>query len=340
MKDYLLKKRKLDFIITVTKWKNLPKVWKAKFEDGADMRLWFNKILNLESYSEYVNEVINILENYHVKILTDQEKEEEFLNAIKKYNKIPERGSLYFSDNNDMYTWYMNYRQNNGEYVKKIHSNIKLYNEFDLEPVWDDVKYEFVNIIKKLKKVPEYGEAIISSHNLDVRAIYEQIETYDKPLYDQVWIHLETYKNKSFSFENRIQEMKDKVSLLGYIPSFQESRFDDGIDMFTWYTKYKNNIPNIGYSIDSQVKREYPNKNEHVHIYTIPNFKKTIDSFGTIIINAGERLDLTDVISYETSKPQNDNATESASDKSKSNETISFIDIKKGITDNEDNCDE
>ena len=29
----------------------------------------------------------------------DTEKEIEFLNAIKKYNQIPERGSLYFSDN-------------------------------------------------------------------------------------------------------------------------------------------------------------------------------------------------------------------------------------------------
>ena len=83
MKDYLLKKKKLEFIKAVIRWENLPKVWKAKFEDGQDMRIWFDHIKNLESSADFVKEVESILKTYDVKILTDKEKIKEFLIAIK-----------------------------------------------------------------------------------------------------------------------------------------------------------------------------------------------------------------------------------------------------------------
>jgi len=332
MKDYLLKKRKLEFIKTVIRWKNLPKVWKARFEDGEDMRIWYNQISKLDSYSEFCEEVESILKNYNVKILTDIEKEKEFLIAIKKYNRIPERGSLYFSDNDDMYTWYMNYKQKNDNYETKIHKYLKGYEDFDLELIWEDIKHEFITIIKRLKRVPDCGEAFLSNHNIDVRVVYEKLKTYDKPLYEKVLLHLETYKDKSLSIEDRIKELQEKIEELGYIPELKEERFSDGIDMFTWYTKYKNNIPSIKEQISPVLKEEHPNKNKLVNIYMIPNFKNNRGTLYNIYVNLGERLDLTDIASYETLKEKDSTIDIKEVELPKSNERLSFIDIKKGIS--------
>ena len=127
MKDYLLKKKKLEFIKTVIRWKNLPKVWKAKFDTGEDMRLWFDSISKLEKHKDFTEEVKNVLKNYNVTILTDEEKKKQFLNTVKKYKKIPERGSLYFSDNSDMYSWYMNYKRKDSNYETNIIKYLKEY---------------------------------------------------------------------------------------------------------------------------------------------------------------------------------------------------------------------
>lgn len=328
MKDYLLKKKKLEFIKTVIRWKNLPKVWKAKFDTGEDMRLWFDSISKLEKHKDFTEEVKNVLKNYNVTILTDEEKKKQFLNTVKKYKKIPERGSLYFSDNSDMYSWYMNYKRKDSNYETNIIKYLKEYQEFDLEPIWDTIKHEFITIIKKLKRVPEYGEAIINDYNIDVRVIYEKLETYNKPLYEKVLLHLETYKDKSLSIEDRIKELEIKVQELGYIPELGESRFTDGIDMFTWYTKYKNNFPEIGARVSEYVKTE--NLNKKVNIYMIPNFENT-SAFYDICVNVGEHLDITDVVSFESLKEKDTTIEKSESFTLKPNEEISFIDIKKGI---------
>lgn len=330
MKDYLLKKRKLEFIKTIIKWKNLPKVWKARFEDGQDMRIWFNQIKTLDSYADFVTEVENILKNYNVKILTDKEKTKEFLSAIKKYNKIPERGSLYFSDNDDMYTWYMNYKRKNGEYERIVHKQLKEYTDFDLEPIWENIKHEFIIIIKRLKRIPEYGEAFLTNYNIDVRVVYEKLKTYDQPFYEKVLIHLETYKDKSLSMDDRIKELKDKIEELGYLPELQEARFSDGTDMFTWYTKYKNNLPLIKEHIEPTIKQEHPNK--IVNIHAIPRFKNKKGTIYNLYINSGERLDLTDISVYEKLKDKNTNISKKEELLLKPSEEISFTDIKKGIS--------
>lgn len=332
MKDYLLKKRKLEFIKTVIRWQNLPKVWKARFEDGEDMRIWFNQISKLDSYTDFCEEVENILKNYNVKILTDIEKEKEFLTAIKKHNRIPERGSLYFSDNDDMYTWYMNYKKKNNKYETTIQNYLKEYEDFDLELIWEDIKHEFITIIKRLKRVPAYGEAFLSNYNIDVRVVYEKLKNYDKPLYEKVLLHLETYKDKSLSIEDRIKELQEKIKELGYIPELQEARFSDGTDMFTWYIKYKNNIPSIKEQILPVVKKEHPNKNKSVNIYMIPNLKNNRGTLYNIYVNSGERLDLTDITSYEDLKEKDSTVDKRGELLLKPNEKISFIDIKKGMS--------
>lgn len=321
MRDYLLTKRKLEFKKIVIEWQSLPKIWKLKFEDGQDMRIWFNKLISLGSHDKYIAEISNILANYNIKILTDIEKEKEFMNIVKKNKRIPERGTLYFCDNVEMYTWYMNYKRNNSEYAKKINKITSEYKDFDLESIWKYIKPEFLLIIKRLKRVPDYGEAILSNYNLDVRTVYEKLEKEDKPRYEQALLHLETYKDKSLSMDDKLKELKLKVKVLGYLPEFKEYTFSDGIDMFTWYTKYKDNLPVIGEHIEPLLNGEHPNKNKLVNVYTIPQFKtKTGESYN-ININSKEKLDLSDIVSYEQ-KISNIN----------SKEKLSFTDIKKGIS--------
>lgn len=328
MKDYLLKKKKLEFIRTVIKWQNLPKVWKAKFDTGEDMRLWFESVSKLESYKDFTEEVKKVLKNYNVTILTDDDKEKEFLVVVKKYKKIPERGSMYFSDNSEMNSWYMNHKKKNARYEGKVIKYLKEYQDFDLEPIWPDIKHEFMAIIKKLKRIPEYGEAIINDYNIDVRVIYEKLETYSKPLYEKVLLHLETYKGKTMSIEDRIKELETKIKELGYLPTLGEARFTDGIDMFTWYTKYKNNFPQINEKIGTVEEQEEVTKK--VNIYMIPNFENT-GKFYDIYINVGERLDISDIVSFEELKTKDKTVEKRGSFSLKPNEEISFIDIKKGI---------
>ena len=140
-------------------------------------------------------------------------------------------------------------------------------------------------------------------------------------------MHLDTYRNKSLSIEDRVKELEIKVSELGYIPELGESRFTDGTDMFTWYTKYKKNFPHIIDEVNKFVKEEPTKK---VNIYTIPTFENT-GNFYDIYRNVNEHLDITEITSYEELK-EKDNAIEKGETNSlKPNEEISFIDIKKGI---------
>ncbi len=85
-------------------------------------------------------------------------------------------------------------------------------------------------------------------------------------------LHLQIYNKNALSIDDRIKELLDTVSNLGYIPFLQESRFSDGTDMFTWYARYKNILPNLDKDIKVRISKEEPTRK--VNIYVIPNFKK------------------------------------------------------------------
>ena len=95
--------------------------------------------------------------------------------------------------------------------------------------------------------------------------------------------------------------------------------------MYTWYKKYKDNIPNIKKSIEGLSKEEHPNK--LLNIYMIPKFKTKNSKFYNLYANSGERLDLTDIISYE--KPKVNISKEMLT---QTKDKLSFTDIKKGIS--------
>ena len=296
MSNNLFEKRKLEFIKIVIQEQRLPKVWEFKFQDGEDMRIWFDKISKLEQFKSFINEVNGILKKYQKTILSDKEKEGEFLNCINTIKHIPLKGEMYFSDNSDMYMWYMNYKKKNKDFETIVYINLPEYINFDLETVWPLIKQEFITILKTLKRVPEFGEVILQN-DIDVRVVFEKLKKYDPTFIEKLILHLETYNKKGLTIDKRIEELKMAVLSLGYIPALQEVRFTDGTDMFTWYTKYKDKIPNLEIEISSLVTK--PSKETKVNIYLIPNFKSKGGKFYTICTNIGEKLDLSEIISFE-----------------------------------------
>ena len=327
MSENLFKKRKYEFVETIMKLKRLPKVWEFHFTDGTDQRLWFNKIYKLDVYRKMLSEVDLLLKQYNIKILNDTEKEEEFLNCIKSLNRIPFNNEVYFSDSMDMYDWYMSYKNKNHDFETIVHNSLSEYRELNLATIWPDIKQEFIDTLKELKRVPKHGEVILQN-DIDIRVIFDKLETYDPKFYEKLKLHLQTYNSKSLSIDTRIKELKQVVSILGYIPDLQEKRFSDGTDMLTWYIKYKNKLPNLEKEINRLVIKDNPNKK--VNIYLIPNFRNTGGKFYTIFTNVGERLDLSSIESYEEASKIDSTVVKRGGVILKKDEEIDSVSFKKG----------
>jgi len=327
MNKNLFKKRKFEFVETIIKLKRLPKVWEYNFTDREDQRLWFDTISKIEEYKDITKEIEVVLKQYNIKLLSDKEKEIEFLNAIKKINKIPRNGEMYFSDNSNMYMWYHNYKSKNSNFETLVHNNLKEYQEFDIATIWSDSKEEFISIIKQLKRIPKHGEVILQN-DIDVRVVYDKLETFEPQLIEKILLHLQTYKHKGLSLDDRLHQIKQMVYSLGYIPYLQEARFSDGTDMFTWYLRYKEKLPNLENELNSLIYKESPHKK--VNIYLIPNFRNTGGKFYTICTNIGEKLDLSQINSFEEAKKIDSTITKRGGVILKKDEEISSTSFVKG----------
>ena len=303
----------------------LPKVWKTRFSDGEDMRLWFNKIS--KSDKSFIFEINDLLKKYDSKILNDNEKEQEFLEYISNNNQIPLYGQSYFSDNDEMRSWYMSYKQRNKDFETIVHNNLTEYQNLDLAEIWSFIKEEFISIIKKLKRIPNHGEVIIQD-GIDVRIIYDKLESFDPEFTEKILLHLQTYNSKSLSIDDRVNQLLSCITSLGYIPFLQESRFSDGTDMFTWYSRYKNKLPNLEAEVNSRIKTESPKRK--VNIYLIPNFRNTGGKFYTICTNVGERLDLSEISSFEDAKKLDDSIVKRGGVILKQDEEIESVNFVKG----------
>lgn len=196
MSRELFERRKLEFKEIVTREKRLPKVWEFKFSDGEDVRLWFNTCSKLQSFKSYIKEIHNILDINNIKVLSDKEKEFEFLNCVCRINMMPQKGRCYFSDNDEMHMWYKKYIINNKDFETLVHNSLKEFQEFDLATIWTDVKDEFVRVIKKLKRIPNHGEVILSN-NIDFRTIYDKLESFDPEFVKEMLLYLQIYADKS-----------------------------------------------------------------------------------------------------------------------------------------------
>lgn len=306
MERKLFEDRKKEFKKTIELIGNLPKVWQVRFEDGEDQRVWFDKLLNAIGFAYYVEEIKEILKKYDKKILADEEKEEEFYNYILLTDKIPMARECYFSDNSDMYSWYISYKNSHQEFETKIHDSLSENKELVMEEIWPLVKREFAYIIKKLKRIPRHNEVVLQN-GIDFRTIYDKLETYDPMYYETIKLHLATYKKNNLTTEERINELLAKVYELGYVPFLQEARFSDKCDMYTWYMTYKDRVPELETEVNKRVTKENPPKK--VNIYLIPNFRNTGGKFYTICTNVGEVLDLSDVDTYEEAKKKDSTLT-------------------------------
>ena len=327
MSKKLFEKRKIEFKEFVTREHRMPRIWEVRFSDNEDMRLWFNKISKVERYKDFINEINSLLSNFDLKILSNKEKEQEFIDYISQNNQIPLYGEAYFSDNDEMHSWYMSYKEKNRNFETIIHDSLKEYQELDLASIWSFIKLEFISIIKKLKRIPNHGEVIIQD-GIDVRVIYDKLESFDPEFTEKLLLHLQTYNKKALSIDDRIKELLDTVSNLGYIPFLQESRFSDGTDIFTWYTRYKNILPSLDKDIQARIFKEEPKRK--VNIYIIPNFKNKGGKFYTICTNVGERLDLSSINSFDEAKAMDDTLVKRGGVILKQNEEIESVDFAKG----------
>lgn len=221
----------------------------------------------------------------------------------------------------------MSYKEKNRNFKTIIRNSLTEYQELNLATIWSFVKKEFISIIKKLKRIPNHGEVIIQD-GIDVRTIYDKLESFDPEFVEKLLLHLQTYNKKALSIDDRIKELLDTVSNLGYIPFLQESRFSDGTDMFTWYARYKNILLNLDKDIKVRISKEEPTRK--VNIYVIPNFKNKGGKFYTICTNVGERLDLSGVSSFDEAKAMDDTIVKRGGVILKQNEEIESVDFVKG----------
>lgn len=327
MSKELYENRQKEFKEYVNREQQMPRVWKARFSDNDDMRLWFKKISELERFSGFVKEVNDILSKFNLKILTNKEKEAAFLAYINEHNQIPIYGEAYFSDNDEMFSWYISYKERNQNFETMVHNNLKEYQDLDLAAIWPNIKEEFMNTIRTLQRIPKHGEAF-TLNGIDIRAIYDKLESFDPKFTEELMLYLQTFNPYSLSKEKRAEELLLIVSDLGYIPFLQESRFSDGTDMFTWYNKYKHILPNLENEVKARVNKQEPKRK--VNIYLIPNFKNHGGKFYTICANEGERLDLSGISSYEEAKKLDSTFTKRGGAILKQDEEIASINDVKG----------
>ena len=294
MKKELFKIRKYELVEVINHIKRLPNIWEYTFSDGEDMRRWYDSISQLGIYNDYIREINILINKYHIRTLSDKELEEQFINTISKLEHLPKKNEVSFTDNTDMYSWYIKYKNNNPYFEYKVKEYLPEYKDIDLTNIWPSCKQEFINILKQLKRVPRYGEYILDN-NIDIRVLYDKLQHYDPIFFEKLLLHLETYKLKKLSIDKRIEELRLEVIRLGYIPYLQESRFSDGTDMFTWYMRYKDKMPELS----EELSKYIINKDKNITIYTIPKFINKTGKYYNLQTNIDEVLDLSNLISYE-----------------------------------------
>ena len=92
--------------------------------------------------------------------------------------------------------------------------------------------------------------------------------------------------------------------------------------MFTWYQRYKNIFPNLEEEVNTIIKEPTTKK---LNIYLIPNFKNKGGKFYTICSNVGEKLDISEITSFEELQKLDNTVKKSGGIIIKQDEEISSI---------------
>lgn len=328
MEKEIAKKRKEEFQEFVLIEERLPRPFECNFKDGTDMRLWFDGILILPQFSDYIKDIKILLESFEIKVLSDEEKEEEFIDYVKKADKIPVYAEMFFTDYSDMNSWYMSYKNKHDDFQTKVHSLLSEYREFDICKDWFFVKDEFMEIINKLKRIPEHGE-VVTQNGIDVRTIFDKLSTSIPVVAEELLLRISFSKDHHLSFDERKKEFLEAVEELGYVPEIRERRFSDDVDMFTWYVKYRDKIKGLREKVEFLIGKK---KNNNVNVYLIPNYSKNGGKFYTICTNVGEKIDLDGVATFDDLKKKDVTVKKRGGVILKNNEeivSVSFVKKKK-----------
>lgn len=302
----------------------LPKVWEEQFSDNSDMRLWFNKLYSNNLYKEYCLNIVNILNKYGFKILSDKEKENEFIEYIKKYDEIPSYNNAFFSDNSDMANWYLKYKNNNDEFETNVHNLLSEYNEFDLSCVLFYAKEEFFEVVNKLKRIPSHGE-VYTQNGIDIRVIFDKLSDYEPELAENLLIELSSFSKNKLNIKDRKNQYLDYIRNMGSTPWLQECRFSDGVDMYTWYEKYKNRIDGFEEEVNELISKKKVSK---VNLYLLYDSLEDGNISYTICTNEGIELNLDFISNFNEAKDKYPELCERGKIILKENEQIQKVKIK------------
>lgn len=251
----LFYQRKKEFIKFIKIKKRLPNMWEMTFTDGEDARIWFDSLLKLDfDYAKsFVNEIYSI---YNIRTLNELEKENEYIEYVRVNSGKLKQGYHYFSDGVDMFKWLYPIKDEKKNFAKFVRNIDMDYYELEMPLYWPRSKKELVDLIKKLKRLPDYGEKVLLC-GLDARALINKLLTYDPDFIETMLLHIESYKTDKMDVNARINAYLMAVENLGYRPFLQECRFIDGTDMYTWINKYERIIPNLKEEIDSRILDDY-----------------------------------------------------------------------------------
>jgi len=291
----LFEKRKLEFKKTILTKKELPKLNTVRFTDGEDQRLWYDSLKRIPKEIAFIKEIESLLSTLNKQTMTDEERKEIFLDIIIRIKRVPNQKEYYFSDNVDMKKWYLDYTKKDNEFVYEIKKHLPENINFDHTEINEEDIQALKNYIKDKKRLPKYHEAK-TERGIDFRVIYDKLETSD-PIYCETVMHfLASNKKDSLSPESKKDQFLTKVKELKYIPILQECRFTDNTDMFIWYQRYKNIFPNLEEEVNNLINEPV---NKKLNIYLIPNFKNKGGKFYTICSNIGEKLDISEITTFE-----------------------------------------
>ena len=280
----LYNERVKNLLSFVAKNERLPMIGEVTFSDGMDMRLWFNGLAPLIGKAQFVDEVFKAIEGAGIFLLNDKEKETEFLDCVSRIKHIPYYREEAFSDNSDMYSWYMNYRLRNSLFERSVCNCLPEFNEFDINTILDDGMWIAVRIFLRCADKRNKTYKDVDMMTIVYKLIKEEPARFEKEL-------LQVNAEGGLTQQARKEHFLETIRLLGYVPDLQEVRFADFVDMYTWYNQVGILDQEIVQAVrdveGSQEKKKY-------NIYLFPSVKNTTGGAVYVACRSEEALTIVD----------------------------------------------
>lgn len=234
------------------------------FEDGTLMFNWYKRQKNQNmnpTKKEHIDEIEKIiLEQEHEVFIR---RKEEYIKKCKKIKrKINKYDNFYFSDGAFMHTWYAHLDDKD---IENIQENLKEINDIDFLRKKQEYFLKCKKIARKVNNKDKFrfkdgtdmftwysnvNSQIIKARNneectsKDIEKAYEMAEI-DDYLYDQELI----------LFLDRCNQYCNYIIKNGNKPT-SKTLFEDGSNMYNWYTNIKSNRNSFSLTIDKNIKKK------------------------------------------------------------------------------------